>query len=101
MGSGVDEEGTLQLEVVSERLRFVGLAVTDESDLDAGFPPLLDRVTQLRDLLTAEHSTKVAEEDQDRRFVGPERSERDRLAGVDLEELDLGEACGNSHEVLL
>ena len=65
--------------------RMVGIG---ERYADAFGLPSLNFVAQPRDLLTAEQSTEVADEDDDGGAVRPERAERLRFAGLGVLEGD-------------
>jgi hypothetical protein len=56
----------------------------------------LDAVAQLRDLLTAEQSAEVTDEDKNHRSIPPERSEAYRLTPP-VRQLDARELGGHSH----
>ena len=97
MQVGIDEEAPLPLEVLAERLGEGPVAVADDDDLDALRAPGPHPVAQLRDLLTAEESAEVSEEDQDGRPVPPEIAQPDGLVGRGVDERDGREARGSAH----
>jgi len=84
----IDEQRGLESELLTEVLGEARVAVADDHDLDPPFAPLLDRVAQLRDLLTAEESAEVAQEDQHHRAILPIISQPDALLGSALDQLD-------------
>lgn len=71
----IHEDRAVEREVLPERGCKVRRAVADDDQLRSSSPNLVDAVAQLRDLLPAEQSAEMADEDQDDRPVLPERSE--------------------------
>jgi hypothetical protein len=60
---------------VTEIDRMLRLTIADDDQLGAAAADLRKCVTQLRDLLAAEDSTKVADEGEDHRLVTPQIAE--------------------------
>jgi hypothetical protein len=73
----VDEQMTFDFELFAKGLREAAITVPDDHHFDAPISPCLHRVTQLRNLLTAEESTKVTQEDQNDDTVLPEVAQAD------------------------
>lgn len=100
----VDEHRAVQPELVAEPSREKRGAVSDDGKLCPAFADFVDRVAQLRDLLTAEQSTEVSDESENDRTFGPERAEtlglRRLFTGADGLEFDVGQSTGEVHFVL-
>ena len=79
MQIGVDEQEALYLEFLTKRLCKVPISIPHDDDFDALISPRLHRVTQLRDLLTTEQSTEVAQEDENNRLALPQIAQTDWL----------------------
>ena len=75
----INEQQALDLEFLSEILCEISVPVADDDDFDTERSPRLNRVTQLRNLLTAEESTEVAQEDEDDRSILPQVAEANGL----------------------
>jgi len=73
-------------------------AIPDENERSTEPFDLLAEGAQLRDLLRAEDSPKVAQEDQNRGSVLPQRSESNGIA-VEIARLHWGEGMGNAHGI--
>ena len=71
---GVNEHRAIQPELLAEPSREQCGSISDDDKLCAAFADRVDRVAQLRDLLTAEQSTEVSDESEDDRTFGPERA---------------------------
>ena len=93
---GIHEQRTVQREVLTEGRREVSAAVSDDHELGAPGADVFDPVAQLRDLLAAEQSAEVADEDEDDRAVLPEIAES-LPAPPPVGELDAGELGCQSH----
>ena len=78
---GIDVERRFHVLGVTEVDRMLRLAVADDDQFGAAAADVWKCVTQLRDLLAAEDSTKVADEGEDHRLVTPEVSQPNGLAG--------------------
>ena len=68
---------TFDFELFAKGLCEAPVTVPDDHHFDATISPCLHRVTQLRNLLTAEESTKVTQEDQNDDTVLPEVAQAD------------------------
>jgi hypothetical protein len=77
----IDEQQALDLELFTEILGEISIPVANDDDFDAERSPRLNRVAQLRNLLTAEESTEVAQEDEDDRSILPQVAEANGLIG--------------------
>jgi hypothetical protein len=84
---GIDEDRSIDAEILAKCPCELGTAVADNPQVGTEISDLLYRVTQLRDLLTAEDSTKVSNEEEDRRFLRPGLSECD-CASIEVVDLD-------------
>jgi hypothetical protein len=84
---GIDEQGTVDAHFIAEPLGEETCTVADDHELGSKTPDLRKLVAQLRDLLAAEDSTEVSDEDQHHRPLFPERLEADLMA-VDIFEYD-------------
>jgi len=93
---GVDEECSFDLELLSKRFCKHSVSVANDDDVDSLTLPATDGVTQLRDLLTAENSTEVAQEDQDGGLGLPIGAESDLVAGRAVLEFDRRESIRDS-----
>ena len=68
MQIGIDEQGALNVEFFAKDLGEIAVPISHDHHVDALLSPRSHRVTQLRDLLTTEESTEVAQEDE---YDGP------------------------------
>jgi hypothetical protein len=84
---GIDEQGPVDVHFIAETLGEQTCTVADDHELGSKTPDLRKLFAQLRDLLAAEDSTEVSDEDQHHRPLFPERSEAD-LMSVDIFEDD-------------
>src|SRR5207244_1110192 len=90
----VDQEGECDPGLLAERARVLAVAEPDRRQPGARSAEGLLVLAQLRDVLPAEDSTVVAEEDQNRRSGLPERPEPD-LTPVDVGQGDRRERGGD------
>lgn len=70
----------LDVGILHKLTRLLNRAIAHNNELGAGGIDLWNDVTQLRDLLFAEHSAEVADEDQDDGLFRPQSAEAHRLA---------------------
>ena len=80
---------------VAEVDRMLWPAVADDDQLGTAAADLCKRVTQLRDLLAAEDSTKVADEGEHDRLLAPEITEANGVA-VRIQHADVFQAHGRA-----
>src|SRR5207249_3031185 len=82
----IDDDGAFEAGGLPESGDVVGSAVPDGDDPRAGGFDLGDAGAQLRQVLAAEHSPKMPEEDEHRWMVAPEVAEalRGAVLGLDL-----------------
>ena len=73
--------------------------VPDDSERGSAAVNLGHEVTQLRDLLSAEDSPEVPDEDEDGRALAPEITEAMRMA-CEIEDRERGEAFGDVHPLI-
>jgi hypothetical protein len=92
----IHQDGPIESIILTEGLSEARGTVADDHELGSAGADLVYAVAQLRDLLTAEHSAEVSDEDEDDRAVLPERSETDALS-VDIFELDGRESGRDAH----
>jgi hypothetical protein len=97
----VDEQEALYLEFLTKRLCKVPISIPHDDDFDALISPRLHRVTQLRDLLTTEQSTEVAQEDENNRLVLPQIAQTNWLVRCRIDQGDRREAGRTTHGHLL
>ena len=76
----VDQQGEGDPRLLAEEAGVVGVAQADGGEGGAGFLDLRLVIAQLRDMVAAEDSPIVAQEDQHRGSVFPQRTEADFLA---------------------
>ena len=81
---------------VAEIDRMLGAAVADDDQLRATVANLGKRVTQLRNLLAAEESAKVADEGEHHGLLAPQITEAN-VPPVRIEHADVFETPGNIH----
>ena len=72
---GIHEQRAVELEVLAKGCGKVRRPVSDDDQLGSASANLVDPVAQLRDLLAAEQSAEVADEDEHDRSLPPERAE--------------------------
>jgi hypothetical protein len=84
----VDEQGEGNLGLLAEVAGVISPAESDSGKVRSLLPESLLSVAQLRDMLTAEDSTPVAQKNDHRELVRPERAEPDGLA------IDVGQSEG-------
>jgi hypothetical protein len=101
MQIGIHEQQALYLELLAKRLGEAPISISYDHDFGALISPRLHRVTQLRDLLTTEESTKVAQEDENDGPVLPEITQTDRVVRYRVDQSDRRETGRNSHGDLL
>jgi len=101
MQIGIHEQKALYPEFFSKRLGEAPIPIPDDHDSDALISPRLHRLTQLRDLLTTEESTKVAQENQNDGSVSPEIAHTDRLIRCRVDQCDRREASRTTQGDLL
>jgi hypothetical protein len=101
MQIGIHEQKALYLELFAKRLGEIPISISDDHDLDALISPRLHRVAQLRDLLTTEQSTKMAQEDQNDGPVLPQVAQPNGLVRCRIDQRDRRETGRNSHRDLL
>ena len=89
----VDEHCEGHLLVIDERLGVHHVAGSNGDHIGSGGRDLGVVVTQLRGMLSAEHSTEMTEEDEHDGLVGPVVTEAVLLT-VDAIELDISKLCG-------
>jgi membrane protein involved in D-alanine export len=92
----VDEKREVDAGLVAEGARVHAVTEPDRDETRPGPPEILLELAQLRDVLAAEDSAVVAEEDDDGRPGLPQRPEP-HLAAVGLGKDDIGEGCGDAH----
>jgi len=85
----IDQQGKGDAGLFAKVASVTDIAQADRDKLCAFLLELLLVFAQLRDVLTAENSTVVAEKDDYGRRVGPQRAEANRLA-VDIRQRELG-----------
>jgi hypothetical protein len=78
---GIDQKRESDSSLLAKNLGVVGVAEADGGEPGAFIPELLFVAAQLRDVLAAEDSSVVAQEDDHRGTVGPERAEAHSLSG--------------------
>jgi hypothetical protein len=101
MQIGIHEQKALYLELFAKRLGEIPISISYDHDLDALISPRLHRVAQLRDLLTTEQSTKMAQEDQNDGPVLPQVAQPNGLVRCRIDQRDRRETGRNSHRDLL
>ena len=92
----VDEQGEGDLGLLAEVAGVISAAEPDSGNVRSLLPELFFSVAQLRDMLTAEDSTPVAQKNDDCGLVRPERAELDGLA-IDVGQSDGREGSGERH----
>ena len=92
----VDEQGEYYLGLLAEVAGVIRAAEPDSGKVRSLLPESLFSVAQLRDMLTAEDSTPVAQKNDDRGLVRPERAEPYGLA-IDVGQCDGREGSGERH----
>jgi len=75
----------------------LGPAVADDDQLGTTAADLGKCVTQLRDLLAAEDSTKVADEGEHDRLLGPQIAEANGMA-IGIQHADVFQVLGDIHD---
>jgi hypothetical protein len=93
---GIDEQGRVEAVVLSEGLGEVHRPVSHHDQLGSVRSNLVHAFAQLRDLLAAEESAEVTDEDENHRSLLPQRPEAHLLAAP-VRELDTREPCRQSH----
>jgi NAD(P)-dependent dehydrogenase (short-subunit alcohol dehydrogenase family) len=76
----IDQQGEINLVLLAEVGCITGVAQADHGDAGAFLPERGLKFTQLRDVLSAEDSTVMAEKDQHSRRFGPERAQAHGIA---------------------
>lgn len=92
----VDEQREGDLGLLAEVAGVISAAEPDSGNVRSLLPEFFLSVAQLRDMLTAEDSTPVAQKNDDRGLVRPERAELDGLA-IDVGQSDGREGSGERH----
>ena len=95
--AGVDKQGKRNFELLPELTRLLGRSVPDNVESCTQSLDLLPYAAQLRDLLAAEDSTEVTNEDEYGRPLGPELPQESRLA-IEVLNLDVSEVSDPFHE---
>ena len=86
----IDEKRKLDAGFLAEKLGIARIAQSDGGQASAFFAKLLFELAQLRDMLTAENSAVMAEKNNDRRRIGPQRTQPDCFA-IDIRQRDARE----------
>jgi hypothetical protein len=95
--AGVDVQWERKVEFLSEVSCLRRRAVPDHVELGSSAADLFPDAAQLRDLLAAEDSAEVTNEDQDGGTLPPELLQTPRLS-IEVLDLDPGEIFNESHE---
>lgn len=100
----VGQEGEIEVLLVAKIRRLVRTSTAHHHQLCPLVANLFHRAAQLRDLLTAEQSPEMADEDENGGTFLPEATKADRLIvrGADFEEGEMGSEVGSwGHRRLL
>jgi hypothetical protein len=96
----IHQQWAVEFEIVAKSGCEIRGAIADDDEFDSARSNFFDPVAQLRDLLAAEESTEVADEDEDDRLLLPERTQGLGFARR-VGKLDLRQPVRISHRVTL